>query len=167
MARLLSTSVDPRLGRYLRRFGGPQRDDNPDASLMGLAWPFDVVPNDAALAATLDAIERELVDERGVHRYRFDGYDGEVEEAGAEIRQGAGAWPLLTFWLAIVLHRRGRRADALHTFETALAAADARGHFPEMRFGPGDPRRGVRPLLWSHMKFVLAAAELGLLPDRS
>jgi GH15 family glucan-1,4-alpha-glucosidase len=167
MARGVAESVDGQLGRYLRRFGGPQRDDNPDASLLGLAWPFDVVPDDDALARTIETIERELYDDLGVHRYRFDGYDGEVEEAGAEIRQGGGAWPLLTFWLAIVLNRRGRRADALRAFHNALSTVDDLGHFPEMRFSPGDPRRGVRPLLWTHMKFALAAAELGLLPART
>jgi GH15 family glucan-1,4-alpha-glucosidase len=156
--------VGRELGRYLRRFGGPQRDDNIDASLMGLAWPFAVVPDDAALAATLAAIERELYDDLGVHRYRFDGYDGEVEEAGAELRQGGGAWPLLTFWLAIVLARRGRRDDALTALRRGLEAADAAGHLPEQRFGPGDPRVGVTPLLWSHMTFALALEELGLLP---
>ena len=166
MAALLRGSVDPQLGRYLRRFGGPQRDDNVDASLLGLVWPFAVVPDDDALAATLATIERELYDELGVRRYRFDGYDGEVEESGAELRQGGGAWPLLTFWLAIVLQRRGRRADALAALRRGLASADANGHLPEQRFAPGDPRIGVRPLLWSHMMCVLALAELGLLPAR-
>lgn len=143
---------------------GPEWQPHQAGTLLGPAWPFDVVPDNAALAGTREAIERELYDELGVHRYRFDGYDGEVEEAGAEIRQGAGAWPLLTVRLAIDLLRRGRQVAALHAFENALSMADRRGHFPEMRLAPGDPRSGVRPLLWTHMMFVLAAQELGLLP---
>lgn len=166
MATLVAGSADPELGRYPRRFGGPRRDDTIDASLLGLAWPFNVVPDDAALAATLTAIERDLCDDLGVRRYRYDGYDGEVEEVGAELRQGGGAWPLLTFWRAIVLQRRGRRDDALRALLTGMAAADELGHLPEQRFGPGDPRVGVSPLLWSHMMFALAVAELGLFSER-
>lgn len=166
MATAAAGSVDARLGRYVRRFGGPQRDDNIDASLLGLAWPFDVVPDDAALAATLATIERKLYGPRGVARYWFDGYDGEVESAGAELRQGGGAWPLLTFWLSIVLRRRGRVEEALRALGIGMAAANRDGHLPEMCFEPDDPRLGVTPLLWSHVMFVLALAELDLLPPR-
>jgi len=164
MARLVRGSVDPELGRYLRRFGMPAVDANPDASLIGLAWPFNVVDDDAALDATMSAVERDLLRENGLHRYVHDGYDGEVEDVGAELRQGAGAWPLLTFWLAIVLNRRGRPDDAERVFRIGLASADANGHFPEQRFLAADDRVGVSPLLWSHMMFALAVAELDLLP---
>jgi GH15 family glucan-1,4-alpha-glucosidase len=166
MAALVRRSVDPDLRRYLRRFGMPAIDSNPDASLIGLVWPFDIVDDDAALAATLDAVEHHLLRENGLYRYIFDGYDGEVEEVGAELRQGAGAWPLLTFWFATALNRRGRRDDADRVFRIGLASADADGHLPEQRFLDRDNRTGVSPLLWSHMMFVLAAAELGLLSRR-
>jgi GH15 family glucan-1,4-alpha-glucosidase len=163
MARLVEASSDPELGRYLRRSGMPERDTNIDASLMGLIWPFDVVPVDDRLRRTIADIEEHLVDDIGVHRYRFDGYDGEVDEVGAEIRQGAGAWPLLTFWLSIVYHRLGRRDDALRMFRLGAESSDSSEHFPEQRFRAGDRRVGVSPLLWSHMKFVIAAQEIGLL----
>jgi len=166
IAACVSESSDPELGRYLRRFGMPEKDVNIDASLLGLAWPFDVVPDDNALIETIADVERQLLDDNGVHRYLFDGYDGEVDEVGSEIRQGAGAWPLLTFWLAIVLNRRGRREDAERVFRIGVESADANGHVPEQRFRSGDPRVGVSPLLWSHMKFLLAADELGLLPSQ-
>lgn len=166
MAQRVRGSVDAELGRYTRRFGGPQRDLNPDASLMGLVWPFDIVPVDDALSRTVAAIESDLLDGLGVRRYIFDGYDGEVEEIGAELRQGGGAWPLLTFWFAIVLERLGRRDDALRVFRSGLESANDDGHFPEQRWRDGDSRVGVTPLLWSHMKFILALSELDLLPPR-
>ena len=159
-------SPDAELRRYLRRFGMPEKDTNIDASLLGLAWPFDCVPDDDALAATIAAVQAALVDEIGVHRYLFDGYDGEVEDVGAEIRQGAGAWPLLTFWLAIVLHRRGQADEAERMFRIGVDSANAPGHLPEQRFRAGDVRVGVAPLLWSHMMFLLAADELGCLAPR-
>lgn len=165
MADRIRASVDPDSGRYLRRFGMPAIDSNPDASLIGLAWPFDIVDDDDRLDRTIAAVERDLLRDNGLYRYIFDGYDGEVEEAGAELRQGAGAWPLLTFWFAIVLYRRGRRDDAERVFRIGLASADVHGHLAEQRFLAGDDRTGVSPLLWSHMMFVLAAAEIGLLPQ--
>ena len=76
MATMVAASPDPTLRRYLRRFGGYQRDDNTDASPMGLAWPFDVVADDDNLERTIAAIERDLCDELGVRRYQFDGYEG-------------------------------------------------------------------------------------------
>ena len=166
MAALVRSSVDPLMRRYMRRFGGPQHDANPDASLMGLVWPFDVVPVDDALLRTVEAIERDLLDDLGVHRYIFDGYDGEVEEVGAELRQGGGAWPLLTFWFAVVLSRLGRRDEALRVFHVGLQSADDNGHLPEQRWQKGDDRVGVSPLLWSHTKFLIALDELELLPPR-
>jgi GH15 family glucan-1,4-alpha-glucosidase len=166
MAELVTASADPELGRYLRRSGMPERDDNIDASLLGLVWPFDVVQHDSVLVATVEEIERHLLDDTGVRRYRFDGYDGEVVEVGAEIRQGAGAWPLLTFWLAIVYHRLGRQDEATRLFRIGVESANDMGHLPEQRFRAEDTRVGVSPLLWSHMKFLLAADELGLLPQR-
>lgn len=163
MANVVRGSVDPRHGRYLRRFGMPAVDTNPDASLIGLAWPFDIVDDDGALEATIAAVEHDLLRDNGLYRYIFDGYDGEVEEAGAELRQGAGAWPLLTFWFAIVLRRRGRHDEAERLFRVGLTSASTNGHLPEQRFLDGDRRIGVSPLLWSHMMFALAAVEIGLL----
>lgn len=163
MAAMVRGSADRELGRYLRRFGMPAKDENPDASLIGLVWPFDVVSADATLTATIEAVTTSLLDEAGLHRYVFDGYDGEVDEIGAELRQGGGAWPLLTFWLAIVLHRRGEHAEASRIFEIGLDSANADGHLPEQRWQAGDHRVGVAPLLWSHMMFAIAAVELNLL----
>lgn len=164
MVERLAGAFDPALGWFRRRFGPIGNDPNPDASLAGLVWPFDVLPERDRLIGMVRTIEQRLLGEQGVYRYEYDSYDGEVEVAGAELRQGAGAWPLLTFWLAIAQNRLGDHEAALRTFRIGLAAADENGHLPEQVFPPGDPRVGVKPLLWSHMMFVLAAEELGLLP---
>jgi len=153
-------------GHYLRRFGPIGDDPVIDASLIGLAWPFDVLSEAERVQATVAEIETRLLSELGVYRYLFDGYDGEVERVGAELRQGAGAWPLLTFWLAIVRQRLGQPDRAREIYRIGLDNIDPDGYLPEQVFPVGGERIGVRPLLWSHMMFVLATLELGLLPER-
>jgi GH15 family glucan-1,4-alpha-glucosidase len=166
MTSQLALSWNDDLGHYLRRFGPIGDDPVIDASLMGLAWPFDVLDDAERVRETVAEIETRLLSELGVYRYLFDGYDGEVERVGAELRQGAGAWPLLTFWLAIVRQRLGDAERAREIYRIGLDNIEPDGYLPEQVFPADDERIGVRPLLWSHMMFVLATLELGLLPKR-
>ena len=166
MRARLEGTWDAKLTYFPRRSGLIGTDERVDGSLLGLAWPFDVVDETARIRSTVDAIRAQLLDERGVRRYLYDGYDSEVEPVGAEIRQGGGSWPLLTFWLAIALAQFGAEEEARAAFDLGVTAADLDGYFPEQVFPPGDRRVGVKPLLWSHMMFVLAADALGLLPPR-
>ena len=71
--------------------------------------------DDPRMLMTLDAIERDLTDERGlVYRYRAaDGLPGEE-----------GSFLLCTFWLAHAQALAGRVADARATFERAVAYAN-------------------------------------------
>ncbi|HVX29544.1 MAG TPA: glycoside hydrolase family 15 protein [Nitrolancea sp.] len=166
MTAQLELGWNDRAGHYLRRFGPVGDDPVIDASLIGLAWPFDVLPADERVQATITAIETRLLSELGVYRYLFDGSDGDVERVGAELRQGAGAWPLLTFWLAIVRQRLGDATRAQEIYRIGLDNIEPDGYIPEQVFPAEDGRIGVRPLLWSHMMFVLATLELGLLQER-
>ena len=74
---------------------------------------------------------------------------------------GAGAWPLLTFWMSIVQNKMGNRERAGKYFWLAVNQIRDDLLIPEQVFPEGDPRVGVKPLLWSHMMFVHAAKELG------
>jgi GH15 family glucan-1,4-alpha-glucosidase len=166
MTDQLALSRSDEQGHYQRRLGPVGNDPVIDASLIGLAWPFDVRHAPERVQATVAEIETRLLSELGVYRYPFDGYDGEVERVGAELRQGAGAWPLLTFWLAIVCQRLGQPEHAREIYRIGLDNIAPDGYIPEQVFPTDDDRIGVRPLLWSHMMFVLATLELGLLPER-
>ncbi|HEU5425162.1 MAG TPA: hypothetical protein VFU72_16590 [Nitrolancea sp.] len=166
MAGRAADGWNARLGQFMRRFGRSGNDSNVDASLLGLIWPFSVVDDADRLHAIVESVEARLLSEIGVFRYVYDSYDGEVDAFGEDLRQGAGAWPLLTFWLAIAHSRLGDQARALQTFQIGLEAVDQDGFLPEQIFPPGDARVGVKPRLWSHMLFALAAEELGLLARR-
>src|SRR4030042_154743 len=56
-------------------------------------------------------IERFLVGKGGIRRYPLDAYDGH-RRYGIDARRGGGAWPVLNFWMALVLSLRGDRNRA-------------------------------------------------------
>lgn len=153
------------VGYFLRRFGGKvEGDKNIDASLLGLVWPFEIIrPNDQRMIDTVKAIEKNLITERGILRYQFDEYEGEIEAGTLHYKMGAGAWPLLTFWMSIVQNKMGNREKAEKYFWLVLNQVDKDLLIPEQIFPKRDPRIGVKPLLWSHMMFIHAANELGFI----
>jgi len=170
MEHLLKTEAfDKERGYFLRRFGGKTAPDiTVDSSTLGLVWPFEVFkPNDKRVLADLSSIEKNLTDERGVYRYQFDEYEGEIEGGEKTIRQRAGAWPLLTFWIAIVQNKAGKHKKAEDYFWRVLDQVGDDLLIPEQLFPRGSPFVGVKPLLWSHMMFVHAAHELGFLKQQN
>lgn len=131
-----------------------------DASLLAAAAPFAVISKDAA-TATVAAIEADLLDDGGVHRYR------------ADVFYGGGRWPVLAGLLGEAYLRLGRRHDALAQLRWIAATADADGQLPEQvsdrllapeHFEPWVRRWGTvaRPLLWSHAGYLSLAAQLGI-----
>lgn len=156
-------AYDKKSGYFLRRFGGTvQGDKNIDASLLALIWPFRIMKaKDKRMIKTVKAIERNLTDSRGVYRYQFDQYEGEIEDTDLHYRMGAGTWPLLTFWMSIIQSKMGNRKKAEKYFWLVLDQIDDDLLMPEQIFPKDDSRIGVKPLLWSHAMFVHAAVELG------
>jgi len=118
-------------GVFFRSFGR-LNDERPDASLLGLVWPFEVVSPGSPLAkSTVSLIEKRLARGFGVYRYEGDEYDGWMYQA-LHRKKGAGFWPVLNFWLAIVLARQGRKGRALKYYFNVVGNA---GRFlPEQVF---------------------------------
>ena len=137
------------------------RSEAVDASLLWLATPFDLLEeDDPRFVRTLERIERELVVDGGVTRYREDTF------------YGGGAWVLLTAWLAWHHARYGRRGHARELLEWVEATRAEDGSLPEqVRTGRSDAwfehywteRWGpsARRLLWSHAMTLLARSEVG------
>jgi len=144
---------------YLFRSFGKLNDPQIDASLLGVIWPFEVIkPTEALAKNTIREIESKLVKDYGVYRYEHDEYDGWM--FGAMHRnKGAGFWPLLNFWMAIVLTKMDRVSEAKRYFEKALPSSSY--EIPEQVFD-NDIQKAVSPLCWSHSMFVIAAHELGI-----
>lgn len=142
--------------KYFYRNKGKISDKNIDASLLGLAWPFEVCdPTDERMANTVAKMEEKIVVEGGVHRYEYDYFDGE-----GSAQEGGGAWPLLNFWMAIYWAKKGDRKRALAYYHWVLDKIDKfGGYIPEQIFE--DFRIGVYPLAWAHAMFIIASKMLG------
>jgi glucoamylase len=145
--------------KYFFRNHGKLSDKNIDASMIGLTWPFSVIDiNDERMTNTIKQIEEKLtINGGGIQRFQFDYYDGEGSAS-----EGAGAWPILNFWISIYYSLKGNKEKAEHYFNWVVNNIDKyNGFIPEQIFA--DSRIGVYPLAWSHAMFILAAKQLGKL----
>ncbi len=137
----------------IHRTPGGLRDDTCDASLLGLVWPFEIYrPSDPLVSRLIADIEQSLVKGGGVHRYVCDYYDGH-RRYGMNSRRGSGSWPILNFWLAIVLALRGEQKKSRHYAEHVLERVRD-NLIPEQLF-ENDIQESVRPLGWSHAMYIL------------
>ncbi|HBG81301.1 TPA: hypothetical protein DDW69_00490 [candidate division CPR2 bacterium] len=146
------------LGFFSRSFG-KLNDERIDASLLGLIWPFQIIESSSEIARkTVDLIMERLVKNDGVYRYEHDEYDGWMLNTGHR-KKGAGYWPLLNFWLSIVLSQMNRKDESMRYFQKVLADLNGKQYIPEQIFD-NNIQVSVLPLCWSHSMFVMAAEEL-------
>ncbi|RJR30637.1 glycoside hydrolase family 15 protein [Candidatus Parcubacteria bacterium] len=143
--------------KYFLRNHGKIDDFNIDASLIGLVYPFNIYkPSDRKILNTINAIEKSVVIDGGVHRYQFDYYDGE-----GTAQEGSGAWPLLNFWLSIYWSLLKNRKKAEKYYNWVIERITDDYLIPEQIFS--DFRQGIKPLAWSHAMFLIASNHLGYL----
>jgi GH15 family glucan-1,4-alpha-glucosidase len=134
-----------------------------DGSLSSVLYPLDVFPANSEVGmATISAIESQLTEGNGVHRYRADTFFG------------GGQWPLLSCMLGLAQSRAGNVVRARELLEWAATTVTPGGDMPEQvaehlldpsmtkewvdRWGPV-----ATPLLWSHAMFARLAVELGII----
>ncbi len=148
-----------RKGYFFRSFG-KLNDERIDASLLGLIWPFEIVTPSSPLAKnTVKMVIKKLVKNHGVYRYEHDEYDGWMYRT-LHRKKGAGFWPVLNFWMAIVLNKMGKRREALKYYNKVVDSVEK--FIPEQIF-ENEIQKSVSPLCWSHVMFVIASKELGYL----
>lgn len=158
VAQQMAETLNGQITHELTRTG-EHVSNNIDASLLGVVWPFSVVENKRALKKTMDRIQSTLGSPLGIKRFKGDVYDGLLKQS-IDLNQGAGAWPLLTFWYAIARHEIGDTLPAQETFNAEMDRIQVEV-IPEQLFD--DERRGVMPLGWSHAMFVISVYKLKLL----
>ncbi|KUZ81472.1 glycoside hydrolase [Burkholderia ubonensis] len=109
-ADVLAHGYDAQLGRFVERYGG----EGLDASLLLIPLTGFLDASDPRVAATVAALEAELLDDGLLRRYRparfVDGCPGDE-----------GAFVAASFWLAKVRWMQGRRRDARVLFERLVA----------------------------------------------
>ena len=150
-------------GSFLRTYRAGRRttreDLQPDTSLLGLVWPSGILdPLDEKMKATVaKIIEANTIAGGGLLRYPGDVYCGGVRNGWVTLT-GAGAWPLLSFWMSVYCCLCGDRVNAEKYFNQPLEKID--NYLPEQIF-EDKSKASVSALLWSHAMFVIAAHFLG------
>ena len=154
--------LDKHFMNYFVRSFGKISDRRIDASTIGLVYPFEVYDaNDQRIVTTIKEIEKKLLINGGLHRYEYDEYDGWMFEM-MHRKKGAGAWPLLNFWMTIYYSIKGYKDIAEKYYYWVLEKIKDGDCIPEQIF-ENEIQVSVSPLLWSHSMFVLASKYLGTL----
>jgi GH15 family glucan-1,4-alpha-glucosidase len=139
---------NPELGAFTQAYGSTRLD----AALLLLPAVGFLPRDDARVEGTVRAIQRDLVEDGLVLRYRTDGADG--------LPPGEGVFLLCSFWLADHLALTGRRDEARALFERLLALRNDVGLLAE-EYDPVSRRLvGNFPQAFSHVGVVNTAFNL-------
>ena len=145
-----SQGYDRDLGSYVQSYGSR----NLDASLLLLPFVGFLPHDDPRIRGTVEAIERELLVDGFVLRYR-------TEETTDGLPGDEGAFLACSFWLVNAYVAVGRLDDARALFERLLAIRNDVGLLAE-EYDPRSRRQlGNFPQAFSHVALVTAAHRLG------
>ena len=140
---------DNGLGAFVQSYGSRTLD----ASLLLLPLVGFLPPSDPRISGTVSAIERDLMVDGFVLRYRT----GETQDG---LPQGEGAFLPCSFWLADNLALQVRRVEAQALFERLLAVRNDVGLLAE-EYDPRTRRQlGNFPQAFSHLALVGTALNL-------
>jgi len=148
-ADVLENGYDAELGSFVQFYGS----DRLDASLLLIPLVGFLPAKDERMLGTVAAIERGLMRDGFVERYRADD-----ENVGVDgLPPGEGVFLPCSFWLVAVLARQGRRDDALELFERLLALRNDLGLLSE-EYDPESGRLvGNFPQAFTHLALVETA----------
>jgi GH15 family glucan-1,4-alpha-glucosidase len=155
-ADVCENGYDAKKGAFVQSYG----DTRLDASLLLLPALGFLPPDDPRIQGTIAAIERELVEDGLVLRYRAE---PEVDGLPA----GEGTFLACSFWLVDAYAMCGRHADAHALFERLVALANDVGLLAE-EYDPKAKRLlGNFPQALSHIALVNSARNLSELTGPS
>ena len=122
-----------------------------DASLLMMPLVGFLPATDARVRGTVEAVERELMEDGFVVRYR-------PEETNVDGLPGTeGVFLLCCFWLADCLHLLGRKAEARDHFERLLSLRNDVGLLSEQYDPQAKRQLGNFPQAFSHVALVNTA----------
>ncbi|HWQ25028.1 MAG TPA: glycoside hydrolase family 15 protein [Gaiellaceae bacterium] len=149
---VLRSGYDVARGTFVQFYGSTRLD----ASLLLLPLVGFLPARDPRVVGTVAAIERELLRDGLVERYRADEEGTEVDG----LPPGEGVFLPCSFWLAAVLAQQGRCDEAVELFERLLSLRNDLGLFSE-EYDP-DRRRlvGNFPQAFTHLALVETAFTL-------
>jgi GH15 family glucan-1,4-alpha-glucosidase len=136
---------------FTQYFGGEELD----ASLLSMALVGFLPPDDPRVVSTLAAVERELVVDGLVLRYRTDDEDADG------LPKGEGVFLACSFWLADNMVLQGRKDEARALFGRLLALQNDVGLLSE-EYDPRERRMtGNFPQAFSHIGLINTIFNLG------
>jgi len=141
---ILDRGYNAKLGAFVQAFD----TENLDASTLVIPIVGFLPAHDQRVRSTIDLVERELADRRGlIYRYRgTDGLDGDE-----------GTFLLCTFWLSHALALAGEVERARAVFERALACGNDLGLLAEEVDAKTGAALGNFPQAFSHVGLINAA----------
>ncbi|MCJ7437371.1 MAG: glycoside hydrolase family 15 protein, partial [Acidimicrobiia bacterium] len=147
--QVCTEGFDPELGSFVQAYGSKDLD----AALLTIPSTGFLPATDERMVGTVAAIERELLQDGFVLRYRSEqGDDG--------LPPGEGAFLPCSFWLVMNYVQQGRNDDARLLFDRLTAIANDVGMFSE-EYDPAAKRQlGNTPQAFTHLAFVRAASAM-------
>src|SRR6202049_3576716 len=150
-AEVCARGFSPNKKAFTQYYGS----DALDASLLMMPLAGFLPFTDKRVRGTIEAIERELMRDGFVLRYR-------PEEEGVDgLPGGEGVFLPCSFWLASCLHRIRRDKEEREVFARSLAARTNLGLLSEEYDPIGKRQLGNFPQAFSHVALVNAAQILG------
>jgi GH15 family glucan-1,4-alpha-glucosidase len=151
-ADVLANGYNPDVGAFVQFYGS----DRLDASLLLIPLVGFLPAKDERVLGTVAAIERDLMRDGFVERYRADVENVDVDG----LPPGEGVFLPCSFWLVAVLARQGRLDDAVALYERLLSLGNDLGLLSEEY----DPERkrlvGNFPQAFTHLALVETAFTL-------
>jgi GH15 family glucan-1,4-alpha-glucosidase len=146
---VLDKGYDDKRGTFVAAYGS----DSLDASLLLLGRVGFLPHTDSRILGTVAAIQRELLEQGFVMRYRTDGgEDG--------LPAGEGVFLACSFWLVDALHAGGRKREAVELFERLLELRNDVGLLSEEWDPVAKRQLGNTPQAFSHFPLVMSALQL-------
>jgi GH15 family glucan-1,4-alpha-glucosidase len=150
-AEVCARAFDPHRNTFVQAFDRPAVD----ANLLMIPLVGFLPPHDPRVAGTVAAIERELLVDGFVQRYRTEDH-----KAVDGLPPGEGVFLPCSFWLADAYVELGRRNEAQRLFERLIALRNDVGLLPEEYDPRGRRFLGNFPQAFSHLALVNTAYNL-------
>ena len=155
---VLEQGYNAEIGAFVQYYGS----DRLDASLLLLPLVGFLPAKDERVVGTVDAIQRDLLRDGLVERYRADTENVEVDG----LPPGEGVFLPCSFWLVAVLAQQGRTEEAVELYERLLTLANDLGLIAEEYDTERSRLVGNFPQAFTHLALVETAFTLRRALDR-
>ncbi|MCI3206015.1 MULTISPECIES: glycoside hydrolase family 15 protein [Pandoraea] len=153
-ADVCANGFDKSRNAFMQAYGSSEMD----ASVLMIPLVGFLPPDDPRVIGTVEAVERDLMKDGLVQRYRTSRVDDGLPA-------GEGAFLACSFWMVDCLVMIGRHADARALFERLLSLRNDVGLLAEEYDTTHERQVGNFPQAFSHIALVHAAIRLEALAD--